>query len=76
MFSVNYIFMLNITYVYAIITCLGFLVSQVWLYVQWVLYQIQNKQSCQWGQHSSALYMNSATNEIYEVNKYNLEIYV
>ena len=27
MFSVNYIFLLNITYVFAIITCLGFLVS-------------------------------------------------
>ena len=26
MFSVNYIFLLNITYVFAIITCLGFLV--------------------------------------------------
>ena len=27
MFSVNYIFLLNITYVFAIITCLGFLVN-------------------------------------------------
>ena len=26
MFSANYIFLLNITYVFAIITCLGFLV--------------------------------------------------
>ena len=27
MFSVNYIFLLNITYVFAIITCMGFLMS-------------------------------------------------
>ena len=27
MFSVNYIFLLNITYIFAIITCLGFLVT-------------------------------------------------
>ena len=26
MFSVNYIFLMNITYIFAIITCLGFLV--------------------------------------------------
>ena len=29
MFSVNYIFLLNITYVFAIITCLGFLVYSI-----------------------------------------------
>ena len=27
MFSVNYIFLLNITYIFAMITCLGFLVT-------------------------------------------------
>ena len=30
MFSLNYIFLLNITYIFAIITCLGFLVLVPW----------------------------------------------